>query len=243
MGDQTKIEWCDRTFNPWLGCTKVGPPCDNCYAETWANRFGKVQWGPHAERLRTSPENWKKPRKWDAAAKAAGERHRVFCCSLADWLDNQAPQAWRVELAAEIEATPNLDWLLLTKRIQNFRKLSPWGTDKTPPNVWLGITCGDQDEFDRDWPRLRSIDAVVRFISYEPALGPLRVDHIVVDVAPSWIICGGESGRNARYMEPRWAINLQRDCRERPEPIAFFLKQMSGRAPIPPELMTREFPK
>jgi protein gp37 len=86
MGENSKIEWTDHTFNPWVGCTKVGPPCDNCYAEAWANRWGQVEWGSHAERKRTSAANWRKPYKWNAEAKAAGERRRVFSASLADWL-------------------------------------------------------------------------------------------------------------------------------------------------------------
>jgi protein gp37 len=240
MGENSKIEWTNHTFNPWLGCTKVGPPCDNCYAEAWAARWGQVQWGPHADRKRTSAANWKNPRKWDAAAKAAGVRRKVFCASLADWLDNQAYRQWREELADEIRATPNLDWLLLSKRIQNYERLAPWLT--VPANVWLGITCSDLNEFYRDWPILRSIDAPIRFISYEPALGPLRVDQIVIDIAPDWIICGGESGPKARHMPAKWPRDLLRDCRDRPMPIAFFMKQMTGKAPIPDDLMVREFP-
>src|SRR6185369_9122703 len=124
---------------------------DNCYAETLMDkRYSKVQWGPHGERKRTSEANWKLPVRWNKAAKAAGRRPRVFCSSLADWLDNQAPQQWRVDLAHLIVATPELDWLLLTKRIENFSKLSPWGSEiPFPSNVWLGITCEDQANYDR----------------------------------------------------------------------------------------------
>jgi protein gp37 len=238
MGENTKIEWCDHTFNPWVGCAKVGPPCDHCYAEAWAKRSGLVEWGPHAERHRTSDANWAKPVKWDAAAKRAGGRARVFCASLADWLDNRASEQWREDLACLIEATPNLDWLLLTKRIQNFGKHAPWHDDDIPPNVWLGITCGDQSEYDRDWPRLRELGARVRFISYEPALGvlaiPFEPDH------PDWVICGGESGPGARYMPPEWAHWTKASCERLV--IPFFMKQMTGKAPIPADLLVREFP-
>ena len=109
-----------------------------------------------------------------AAAKAArgsGERPRVFCASLADWLDNKAPQEWRVDLAASIAATPELDWLLLTKRPENYKKLAPW--KETPPNVWLGVTGENQEYYDRRWKILQVIPARVRFISYVPALGRL----------------------------------------------------------------------
>src|ERR1700712_493898 len=116
MGENSKIEWCDHTFNPWIGCQKVSPGCDNCYAEALMDkRLGRVEWGPHGERLRTSPANWAKPLQWDRAAAKAGVRHRVFCASLADWLDNKVPRRWRIDLAAIIRQTPNLDWLLLTK--------------------------------------------------------------------------------------------------------------------------------
>ena len=219
MGENSKIEWTDHTFNPWVGCTKVGPPCDNCYAETWAERWGRVVWGPHGQRIRTSDANWKNPHKWNETARLSGKRARVFCASLADWLDNQVRDQWREDLACVIEATPHLDWLLLTKRIQNFDKHAPWHDDDIPRNVWLGITCGDQTEYDRDWPKLRELHPAVRFISYEPALGPLRIQ----EPTPDWIICGGESGPKARPMNPQWAVELRMDCELYQVP--FFFKQ------------------
>lgn len=240
MAENSKIEWTHHTFNAWTGCQKVGPPCDNCYAESWAKRSGIVGWGPHAQRRKTSAAYWKQPAKWNRDAIAAGERRRVFSLSLGDWLDNQAADEWRHELAMLILATPGLDWLLLTKRIQNFAKLNPWNV--VPPNVWLGVTCGSQDEYDRDWPILRAIQAPVRFISHEPSLGPL---HPLIapggnDVLPSWIICGGESGGGARTMDPQWARDLRDYCAM--AGIAFFFKQMTGKKPIPDDLMVRQFP-
>ena len=98
MAENSKIEWCDHTFNPWIGCQKVSPGCDHCYAEAMMDkRYGRVQWGPHGERERTSQNNWKMPLRW--AKKANGHRPRVFCASLADWLDNTAPRSWRDDLA------------------------------------------------------------------------------------------------------------------------------------------------
>lgn len=236
MAENSKIEWCHHTMNFWIGCTKVGPPCDHCYAENMSNRYGWVTWGPHGERKRTSVANWKKPYQWAKAARACTTRRRVFSLSLGDWLDNQVPQEWRLDMAKVIEATPELDWLLLTKRIQNFKRLAPW--QKPPANVWLGITCGSQPEYDRDYPMLAAIDARVRFISYEPALGPLRPKS---SPAPDWIICGGESGSGARYMEPEWAERVKQDCAALG--IAFFMKQMTGKKPIPPDLLVRQFPQ
>lgn len=224
MGENSKIEWTHHTFNPWVGCTKVGPPCDFCYAEGWAKRSGMVQWGDHPRR-RTSEANWRQPLKWNKEAEAAGERRRVFSASLADWLDNQADPAWRADFGELIEETPHLDWLLLTKRIQNFGKLAPW--NRAPANVWLGITCGNQPEFDRDWPKLRAIAASVRFISYEPALGPLRMRQSA-DVPlplpfPDWLIAGGESGGHARPPNPQWFRDVRDDCAHLG--IAFLFKQ------------------
>lgn len=239
MAENSKIEWTHHTFNAWYGCQQVGPPCFNCYAEVWAKRSGLVGWGPHADRRRSSPEQWKKPIKWNAEAREAGERRRVFSLSLGDWLDNQAPKEWRIDLAELIEATPHLDWLMLTKRIQNYSKLAPWAF--APANVWLGITCGDQAEYDRDWPILRGIRASVRFISHEPSLGPLHNLREVDGPAPHWVICGGESGPKARYMPPLWARSLHEACAL--AGTAFFMKQMTGKAPIPDDLMVREFPR
>lgn len=236
MAENSKIEWTDHTFNPWIGCQKVSPGCDNCYAEALTERYGWTTWGPHGERKRTSQGNWKKPLAWNRAAAKAGVRYRVFSASLADWLDNRAPQSWREDLANLIEATPNLDWLLLTKRIENFDKLAMWHHDDVPPNVWVGSTCEDQANFDRRWRILKDIQAI-RFISYEPAIGPL----VLGGARPDWIICGGESGRGARMMQPGWAYALKRECEAAGVP--FFMKQMTGKKPIPDDLMVRQFPR
>lgn len=236
MAENSKIEWTDHTFNPWVGCQKVSAGCDHCYAEAMMDhRYGRVKWGPHGERQRTSDANWKKPLQW---AKAAGKnRPRVFCASLADVFDNQVPGMWRDDLWSVIDATPQMDWLLLTKRPENIASMLPadWGCGRN--NVWLGTTCEDQKAFDRRWPILRETNAVVKFISYEPAIGPLRLG----DARPSWIICGGESGSGARLMQPQWAYDLKAECEVGGVP--FFMKQMTGKKPVPEDLMRREFPE
>jgi protein gp37 len=241
MAENSKIEWTTHTFNPWIGCQKVSPGCDHCYAEGWAKRSGQVQWGPHADRKRTSVANWRKPHGWARAAKLAGERHRVFCASLADVFDNQADPSWRADLFRLIECTPELDWLLLTKRPENIAKMLPddWGVGYA--NVWLGTTCEDQKNYDRRWMILRNIPARVRYISYEPAIGPIYdVVGPVNGSVPDWIICGGESGHGARTMDEQWARDMRESCRIRG--ISFFMKQMTGKAPIPDDLLVREFP-
>jgi protein gp37 len=224
MGRNTKIEWADSVFNPWTGCTKVSPGCDHCYAESWAKRSGLVQWG-NSPRRRTTENNWKEPVKWNAEAgvfkREHGHRPRVFCASLADVFDNQVPSAWRKDLFALIAECSRLDWLLLTKRPQNISKMLPsdWGDGY--PNVWLGMTAEDQQHFDQRWKHLQKIPASIKFISYEPAIGPLRLP--ADGPHPDWLISGGESGGGARPMKPRWVRNVIADCRE--HGVAPFHKQ------------------
>ena len=152
----SKIEWTDHTFNPWIGCQKVSPGCDHCYAEArMDHRFHRVQWGPHGERSRTSPDTWRQPLRWAKAA--TGSRPRVFCASLADVFDNKAPPGARADLFALIRRTPELDWMLFTKRPENIRRMLPDNWDDGWPHVWLGSTCEDQQHFDRRWPILRCV--------------------------------------------------------------------------------------
>lgn len=180
MSEHTAIEWCDSTFNPWIGCTRVSPGCDHCYAavSTPARTLG-VEWGPHAERRRTSKANWRGPLRWEREHETFmaehGRRRRVFCASLADVFDNAVPQEWRADLFDLISATPHLDWLLLTKRIGNVGNMLPvpFDFERIYPNVWLGITVCDQAEADRDIPKLLDVPARVRFLSIEPMLGPI----------------------------------------------------------------------
>ncbi|MFZ3484242.1 phage Gp37/Gp68 family protein [Sphingomonas sp. 3-13AW] len=220
MAENTAIEWCDHTFNPWEGCQKVGPGCDHCYAETRNARFGggtAPNWGPNAPRRRTSRSNWRKPLRWqaDAAAFQAkhGRRQRVFCASLADVFDNAVDDSWRADLFELIRATPDLDWLLLTKRIGNVANMLPvpFDFEELYPNVWLGATIVNQAEADRDIPKLLAVPARVRFLSMEPLLGPVEFDPCEL-VRLDWIIVGGESGPGARPMHPDWARSLRDQC-------------------------------
>ena len=254
MAENTKIEWADHTFNPWTGCTKVSPACDHCYAEGWAKRSGHVKWGSGQPRRRTSDANWRMPLKWNREAERTGVRPRVFCASLADVFDNAVDPQWREDLFDLIAATPNLDWLLLTKRIGNVGNMLPvpFDFDKHFPNVWIGATIVNQAEADRDIPKLLDVPARVRFLSMEPLLGPVDLTHIEVfggdaeiyplkgttdcvdeegeptaDVpALDWVIVGGESGPNARPMHPDWVRSIRDQCAE--AGVALFVKQMGG---------------
>jgi len=190
MAENTKIEWADHTFNPWIGCTKVSPACDHCYAEAWDRRFAvsghAMRWGAKAERTRTSASNWAQPLKWNKQAEHQGTRFRVFCASLADVFDNQVPDEWRADLFELIRITPHLDWLLLTKRPQNIvRMVSDHGagvghrTRFLPENVWLGTTAEDQKRANDNVIALlrakKALGARVAFLSIEPMLSPIQL--------------------------------------------------------------------
>ncbi|MCA9771100.1 MAG: phage Gp37/Gp68 family protein [Myxococcales bacterium] len=264
MGKNTLIEWTHHTFNGWEGCQKVGPGCDHCYAETRDARFGGGHWGPHAARRRTGARNWNQPRKWDREAAALGERHRVFCSSLSDVMDTHASvlPEWRRDLAALIRATPNLDWLLLTKRVGNaeriLREMFPEGV---PANLWLGATIVNQEEANRDIPKLLRVKGElgisIVFLSMEPLLGPVvlppgvlgecRCNVEAEDGAGmhdgrcpatrprpiSWVIAGGESGGKARPSSPDWYRMIRDRCTDAGVPFLF--KQWGEWAPLPPE--------
>ncbi|WP_296639330.1 DUF5131 family protein [Roseinatronobacter sp.] len=175
MGENTKIEWATHTFNPWWGCTKVSEACKNCYAETWAKRVGQTVWGPKQQRRLMSDQHWKQPLKWDRDAVASGIRPRVFCASIADvFEDRDELHVHRTRLFDLIEQTPQLDWLLLTKRPQNVARMARWN-DRWPDNVWLGTTVELQSRAEELLPYLEDIPARVRFISAEPLLGPLSI--------------------------------------------------------------------
>lgn len=197
MSENTKIEWCDHTFNPWEGCQKVGLGCDHCYAETRNARFGggtAPNFGPGAPRRRTSAANWALPKRWNAQADAFmaqhGRRQRVFCASLADVFDNAVDPQWRADLFELIAATPNLDWLLLTKRIGNVPAMISIIPGHLPSNVWLGATIVNQPEADRDITKLLAVPAAKRFLSMEPLLGPVDLTRDIGGTL--WI--GGQRG-------------------------------------------------
>ena len=226
MAENTKIEWATHTFNPWIGCTKVSPACDHCYAEELMDRrYRRVQWGSGNPRLRTSDGNWRKPILWNKRAANSETPVTVFCASLADVFDNEVSHLWRADLMTLIEATPNLIWLLLTKRIGNVLRMA----HRLPPNVAIGATMVTQDEYDRDSPKLAEVKArlspVFTFGSFEPLLGPITLD----ENAPDWVIVGGESGRGARPLHPEWARSLRDQCAE--ADVAFFFKQWGEWAP------------
>jgi protein gp37 len=232
MGKQTEIAWTDSTFNPWIGCAKVSAGCANCYAETLMDkRMGRVEWGVNGTRVRTSDAYWRQPLKWNREAWKIGRR-RVFCASLADVFEDRPELSpWRTDLFALINATPHLDWLLLTKRPENVIEMVVWDAPgcKLPDNVWLGTSVENQEQADKRIPLLLTIPASVRFLSMEPLLG--RVDfrkvpgfnRVDLNLRGWWVIVGGESGHNARPMHPEWARSIRDQCQAAGVP--FFFKQ------------------
>jgi protein gp37 len=289
MGQNTSIEWATHTFNPWRGCTKVSPGCANCYADTMSKRNLKVlgQWGPNGTRIVAAEGAWKEPLKWNKAAAAAGERHRVFCASMADVFENwqglldhsdgatmytcNECGAWRTiedmccgpnahyaltmqevrtRLFKLIESTPNLDWLLLTKRPENIMQMLPraWVSDgkpgefgptelvgSIPHNVRIGTSVENQKTADERIPHLFKVPASVRFLSVEPLLGPVDFrkvpgfNRIGLSLSAWWVIVGGESGPNARPMHPDWVRSIRDQCQAAGVP--YFFKQWGEWAP------------
>lgn len=261
MAENSNIQWTDHTFNPWIGCTMISPGCENCYAaaQDAFRKWTPAGWGKGKPRKRT--KTWDQPRKWNAlAAKSVlrddWHRPRVFCASLADWLDAEVPIEWLADLLTLIHETPNLDWLLLTKRPANWQqritaaadflagklyseiavpmRLRGWLKGTPLPNVWIGTTTEDQTRADQRIPHLLRIPAKVRFLSCEPLLGPVLLDdalnHPLGGISRAdgidWVICGGESGPKARPMQIEWAHWLRHECRL--GGLAFFTKQLGG---------------
>ena len=239
MAKDSKIEWTHHTFNPWWGCAKVSPACTHCYAEAWAKRVGSTVWGKDAPRRFFGDAHWNDPVRWHREALLQGVRRRVFCASMADVFERRAElHPWRDRLWRLIEATPSLDWLLLTKRPHNVHSMVPWGAS-WPENVWLGCTAENQLWADKRVPALLEAPAHVRFLSCEPLLGPLNLSrYLSADPAQSihWVIAGGESGAHSRPMNPEWVRGLRNDCQS--AKAAFHFKQWGHW--VPEELLTEQ---
>lgn len=206
MGADSKIEWTHHTFNPWRGCTHVSPGCEHCYAEALAKRNPSTlgTWGAGGTRVVAAEAYWRQPLRWDAAASAAGERHRVFCASLADVFEDRPElDQPRARLFALISATPHLDWLLLTKRpavahamltdrgdgsllfaMDDVRGGGAGDFAWPLQNLWLGTSVEDQRRADSRVPILLECPAAVHFLSCEPLLGPVELaawlPHVVM---------------------------------------------------------------
>jgi protein gp37 len=230
MAVKSAIEWTDATFNPWWGCERVSPACAHCYADSLARRYGHLVWGANGRRRFFGDKHWQEPMAWNRKAERAGVPMKVFCASMADvFEDHRELEPWRRKLWQLIEATPWLQWQLLTKRPENVLAMVPWPA-ALPPNVWIGTSI-ENSRFTFRADLLRAVPASVRFISAEPLLDslflngrpnrrPLKLDGI------HWVIAGGESGPRARSMDLRWTRELREACSS--NGVAFFLKQLGG---------------
>ncbi|MDH5542038.1 MAG: phage Gp37/Gp68 family protein [Nitrospinota bacterium] len=259
MASKSKIAWTDSTLNIVSGCTKVSLGCDNCYAKAIANRFhgsgGYPKDDPfkvtlHPGRLE-QPLHWKKSRK-------------IFLCSMGDIFHEDVPDEFLDKAFAMMGLASWHTFQVLTKRPERMRRYLDVVTDNREhsigaeimkisgglhhgiielpfPNVWLGATVENQEMFNKRWQHLKHISAKILFISYEPALGPLILPADFLERGQKvWVIIGGESGPNARYMRWEWAYSVQKQCKDANVPV--FMKQMSRKEPIPDQLLIREFP-
>jgi protein gp37 len=234
VAENSGIQWTDATFNMWRGCARVSPGCEHCYAETLSKRNPKQLgvWGVNGTRVVASEHYWNDPIRWNRKAEKEDRRLKVFCASLADWLEDRPDLvAPRARLCALIEATPRLDWLLLSKRPELFDRLAPaaWRAGGCPPHVVLGVTAESQKYWDLRVSILQTLPARRRFVSCEPLLSPIAfrfadgIHHVIV---------GGESGHGARPFDITWARQLRESCRA--AGVAVFMKQF-GAVPLQPE--------
>jgi protein gp37 len=185
MGEGTKVPYAHHTFNIVWGCDHVSEGCAHCYAEAWAKRTGFDVWGKRRRRA-FGERYWKQPLMWQRKAAAAGERHRILCSSMADVLeDHDQVHAERRKLPELVEATPDLDWMLFTKRVENADSMlgELWG-DNWPHNVWLISTMENQRRYDERIDHLLRSKANVVGISVEPLLGFIDVPHVVESGTP-----------------------------------------------------------
>lgn len=228
MGYDSKIGWTDHTFNPWIGCAHVSPGCANCYAEAMANHYRWAKWGKGSSSTRriTADSTWKQPRTWNRQAKRDGVVRRVFCASLADVFEDRPELVEpRARLFDLIHETPCLHWLILTKRMYYVADLlSRVRSPENPPNnVSLGVSAEDQTRWNARVCDLVAGGSVPnrwgRFVSAEPLLGSVGGVPPGLDV----VICGGESGPNARPMLIDWAAELRDGCKR--SDVPFFFKQ------------------
>ena len=234
----TKIEWCQETWNPITGCSKISEGCRNCYAERMAKRLAGRYGYPADDPFRVTfhPDRIEQPLKWK-------KPRRIFVCSMGDLFHGDVCQAWLADIFDVIERCPQHKFLLLTKRpyIMAKRLLDPIAqmlplhfhskTNEPLKNVWLGTTVENNDYLWRI-THLLSIPAAVRFVSIEPMLGPVRIDYSKMFPTDAcfqkppmldWVIVGGESGPGARQMRPDWVRSVRDDCVN--AGIPFFFKQ------------------
>ena len=231
MGHNSGIHWTDDTFNPWWGCTKISPACDECYADGMATRWAHDIWGPDAPRRFFGDKHWNEPLKWNRLAESTNTRRRCFSGSMCDIMErhhnpeiNAQMDDCRTRLYNLTERTPWLDWLFLTKRPQEFRKKLPidWlGLANPRPNVWLMTTVEHQDYIWR-LKELMTAPAIVYGVSIEPIYSEIKLPKEFLDRGNrAWVILGGKTGPTLAPVNVEWARNLRDVCLEAGVPFHF----------------------
>ena len=227
MADKSGIEWTEATWNPTTGCDRTSPGCDHCYALTLSKRL-KAMGSPKYQfdgdprtsgpgfRLTIHPSSLDVPRRWSAP-------RLVFVNSMSDLFHDDVPIEFIRQVFEVIRETPQHTYQVLTKRAQRLSRVA--GELDWPPNLWMGVSV-ETRRYAFRIDHLRKVPAAVRFVSAEPLLGPLGALDLE---GIQWLIAGGESGANARRMEPEWAIELRDTCTS--AGVAFFFKQWGGRTP------------
>ena len=223
MASTTEIEWTDATWNPVTGCSKITRGCDFCYAERFSERFRGVPGHPFGngfdltlrpERL-TQPLGWRKPK-------------RVFVNSMSDLFHKEVPVQFIDAIFDTMEKANWHTFQVLTKRSSLMVRYlrGRYGPNRlAPPHIWLGVSIEDERNVVR-LKHLRSAQASIKFVSFEPLLGPVgKLDLTGIH----WAIVGGESGPRARPMAEEWAIEIRDQCRA--SKVAFFFKQWGGARP------------
>lgn len=255
MGQDSKIEWCDDTINFWWGCVAVSPACKNCYAESWARRYG-VRWGPHGDRRLRVENALRDLRRLARLAEKEGRKRTVFMQSMSDTFEDRPsldePREAALRGLREMGRDCGLIPLLLTKRPD---RMASWAERNGWPDWWAaGTTVEDQQRADERIPHLLRVPATVRFLSCEPlfefvnmsaalytqppsgepdespeAGGMWRGPAALGDAGVRWVIAGGESGPKARPSHPLWFRSLRDQCLRTGVP--FFFKQWGEWAP------------
>ena len=234
MGDRTRIEWTDATWNPTTGCSRVSAGCDHCYAAVLANgRLSDVYLSrkpakdnaanrrdPFAVRL--WPERLDYPIRWK-------DSRRIFVNSMSDLFHADIPEAFQRRVFEVMLRADHHIYQVLTKRPSRAERFVRRNADLfvagiVPSHIWIGTSVESQDVLHRV-DQLREVPAEVRFLSCEPLLGPLELDLDAID----WVIAGGESGISYRPMNPEWAREIRDQCLA--AGVAFFFKQVGGRTP------------
>ncbi len=218
VADKTKIAWTEHTWNPWRGCRQVSAGCAHCYAKHMLEkRYSQFGFKPTL-----CKSTWDNPARWNRKAARSDQRPMVFVCSWSDFFIEEADDDWRQRAWQIIRDCRNLTFQILTKRPERIMQCLPenWGSGYS--NVWLGVSC-ESAQYTGRIDLLRDVPARVRFVSYEPALGPLGPINLE---GIHWLIAGGESGPNFRPDNDDWYREIRDHCEQCD--VAFFFKQHAG---------------